>query len=80
MTKQEEHAHNLRYGIQNFSNHKVNSHQGGLNIAGHYQNQDFLNAKVRSFPGDSRNIHSDIRRTKQRLKENTPLILDNPYN
>lgn len=76
-TKLSEHLYDKRYGPSN--HHKV-SGGGGQLVSKHYQNQDFINDSVRNFPGDRKNIHSDIRRTLQRLKENTPLILDNPFN
>ena len=73
----EEHLYDKRYGEHK---HHRNNGGGSLIVGKHYQQQDLLNAKPRKFAGDSRNIHSDIRRTKQRLKENSPLIVDNPYN
>lgn len=83
MTLAQEVHQKIRYGIRDFNNHK-NSRVGtnSENIAPIYKQQDYINDAPNVIPKRMNNTEKmkELNKIKQRRKEASPIIADNPFN
>lgn len=78
MTISQEHHQIQRYGVYNYNNHEA-SVGGGTPL---HKHQDFINDKPNVVPRRMNNTEKlkEVRKIQSRQKENTSLVMDNPFN